>query len=81
MSAAWKQLRDLHPGDLVPSDLYVLDYGSTWFAKSIDSQLVRIEYNGGNRIPSVSITSASSRRTTGWSSRATMSTASVSTSA
>ena len=38
-------------------DLYVLDYGSTWFAKSIDSQLVRIEYNGGNRIPSVSITS------------------------
>ncbi len=38
-------------------DLYVLDYGSTWFAKSIDSQLVRIEYNGGNRVPSVSLTS------------------------
>ena len=32
-------------------DLYVLDYGSTWFAKSADSQLVRIEYNGGNRDP------------------------------
>ncbi|MGH9370338.1 MAG: PQQ-dependent sugar dehydrogenase, partial [Vicinamibacterales bacterium] len=38
-------------------DLYVLDYGSTWFAKSIDSQLVRIEYNGGNRAPTVAITS------------------------
>jgi cytochrome c len=37
-------------------DLYVLDYGSTWFAKSPDSQLVRIEYNGGNRAPSVEIT-------------------------
>lgn len=37
-------------------DLYVLDYGSTWFAKSIDSQLVRIEYNGGNRVPTVQIT-------------------------
>ena len=37
-------------------DLYVLDYGSTWFAKSADSQLVRIEYNGGNRAPIVQIT-------------------------
>ena len=37
-------------------DLYVLDYGSTWFAKSADSQLVRIEYNGGNRPPTVQIT-------------------------
>jgi len=37
-------------------DLYVLDYGSTWFAKSADSQLVRIEYNGGNRPPTVAIT-------------------------
>jgi len=34
-------------------DLYVLDYGSTWFAKSDDSELVRIEYNGGNRTPVV----------------------------
>ncbi|MCC7010524.1 MAG: PQQ-dependent sugar dehydrogenase [Acidobacteria bacterium] len=32
-------------------DLYVLDYGSTWFAKSPNSSLVRIEYNGGNRAP------------------------------
>ena len=37
-------------------DLYVLDYGSTWFAKSPDAQLVRIEYNGGNRPPVVQIT-------------------------
>ena len=36
-------------------DLYVLDYGSTWFAKSADSQLVRIEYNGGNRVPAVAV--------------------------
>jgi cytochrome c len=34
-------------------DLYVLDYGSTWFAKSEDSKLVRIEYNSGNRLPMV----------------------------
>lgn len=32
-------------------DLYVLEYGSTWFAKSSNSQLVRIEYNAGNRAP------------------------------
>ncbi|HXW07158.1 MAG TPA: PQQ-dependent sugar dehydrogenase [Vicinamibacterales bacterium] len=37
-------------------DFYVLDYGSTWFAKSPDSQLVRIEYTSGNRAPSVQIT-------------------------
>lgn len=37
-------------------DLYVLDYGSQWFAKSPDSQLVRIEYNGGNRAPVVTAT-------------------------
>lgn len=38
-------------------DLYVLDYGSTWFAKSPDASLIRIEYNGGNRTPTVQITS------------------------
>ena len=38
-------------------DLYVLDYGSTWFAKSDDSQLVRIEFNGGNRAPAAQMTS------------------------
>ena len=38
-------------------DLYVLEYGSTWFDKSPDSQLVRIEYNGSNRAPVVQLTS------------------------
>jgi cytochrome c len=32
-------------------DLYLLDYGSTWFAKSADARLVRIEYHAGNRPP------------------------------
>nr|WP_294793089.1 PQQ-dependent sugar dehydrogenase [uncultured Mucilaginibacter sp.] len=36
-------------------DLYVLEYGSTWFAKSPNSQLVKIEYNGGNRKPLVEV--------------------------
>lgn len=38
-------------------DLYVLEYGSVWFAKSPDSKLVRIEYNAGNRAPEVQVTS------------------------
>jgi len=56
-------LPDYRPSEIIDikfgpdGDLYVLDYGSTWFAKSVDSQLVRIEYNGGNRTPVVSITS------------------------
>ncbi len=36
-------------------DLYVLEYGSLWFAKSSSAKLVRIEYNSGNRKPLVSI--------------------------
>jgi cytochrome c len=36
-------------------DLYVLEYGSTWFAKSPDTKLVRIEYNAGNRAPEVEV--------------------------
>lgn len=32
-------------------DLYVLEYGSVWFAKSASAKLVRIEYNSGNRKP------------------------------
>jgi cytochrome c len=35
--------------------LYVLEYGSTWFAKSANSQLVKIEYNAGNRPPLVQV--------------------------
>jgi cytochrome c len=50
----WSEIIDMKFGP--EGDLYVLDYGSTWFAKSEDSQLVRIEYNGGNRAPTVAIT-------------------------
>jgi cytochrome c len=34
-------------------DLYVLEYGSVWFGKSDNAKLVRIEYNSGNRKPTV----------------------------
>lgn len=34
-------------------DLYVLEYGSAWFRGNENSKLVRIEYNAGNRKPSV----------------------------
>jgi cytochrome c len=34
-------------------DLYVLEYGSVWFGKSDNARLVRIEYNAGNRKPTV----------------------------
>lgn len=46
--------RPLEPIDITfgpEGDLYVLDYGSVWFAKSPDSSLVKIEYNAGNRLP------------------------------
>ncbi|MGB4400589.1 MAG: PQQ-dependent sugar dehydrogenase [Daejeonella sp.] len=36
-------------------DLYVLEYGSLWFAKSSSAKLVRIEYNAGNRKPLVAV--------------------------
>jgi cytochrome c len=39
-------------------DFYVLEYGSVWFARSDDSRLVRIEYNGGNRAPVVETASS-----------------------
>ena len=32
-------------------DLYMLEYGSGWFSQNPDARLVRIEYNGGNRLP------------------------------
>ena len=32
-------------------DLYMLEYGSGWFTQNDDARLVRIEYNGGNRVP------------------------------
>lgn len=47
-----------HPIDMAfgpNGDLYVLEYGTGWFAQNDDSRLVRIEYNAGNRKPSVQI--------------------------
>ncbi len=41
-------------------DLYVLEYGETWFADGQLDKLVRIEYNAGNRAP-VARASASAR--------------------
>jgi cytochrome c len=46
--------RPLQPIDMrfgPEGDLYVLDYGSIWFAKSPDASLVKIEYTAGNRPP------------------------------
>lgn len=31
--------------------LYVLNYGTTWFAQNMDATLFKINYNGGNRKP------------------------------
>jgi cytochrome c len=40
--------------DMGPSgDLYVLEYGTAWFKGNVNSRLVRIEYNAGNRKPIV----------------------------
>ncbi len=36
-------------------DMYVLEYGSSWFKGNENSKLVRIEYNAGNRKPAVAI--------------------------
>ncbi len=33
--------------------LYVLEYGSGWFAKNDDAGLARLDFNGGNRPPAV----------------------------
>ncbi len=34
-------------------DLYMLEYGSGWFTANDDARLIRIEYNGGNRLPQI----------------------------
>jgi cytochrome c len=31
--------------------LYMLEYGTKWFAQNLDARLVRIDYNAGNRAP------------------------------
>ena len=45
-----------HPIDMAfgpNGDLYVLEYGTGWFVQNDDSRLVRIEFNAGNRKPSI----------------------------
>ncbi|MGH7521347.1 MAG: ThuA domain-containing protein [Gemmatimonadales bacterium] len=40
--------------EFAPSgDLYLLEYGTAWFQGNPDARLVRIEYNAGNRKPTV----------------------------
>ncbi|MDO1512161.1 ThuA domain-containing protein [Maribacter confluentis] len=34
-------------------DLYMLEYGSGWFSANDDARLIKIEYNGGNRLPKI----------------------------
>lgn len=36
--------------------IYILEYGTNWFAKNSDARLVRIEYTEGNRNPVANIT-------------------------
>jgi hypothetical protein len=36
-------------------DMYLLEYGTTWFQGNPDARLVRIEYNAGNRKPIVAV--------------------------
>lgn len=36
--------------------LYMLEYGTKWFAKNLDARLIRIDYNGGNRPPVAMLT-------------------------
>lgn len=35
--------------------LYMLEYGTQWFAQNLDARLVRIDYNAGNRAPVVAL--------------------------
>ena len=40
--------------DFAPDgDLYVLEYGSAWFRGNDNAKLVKVQYNGGNRMPKV----------------------------
>jgi cytochrome c len=61
----YKSMERLFPGENFSSaidmkfgpdgSLYVLEYGSAWFRGNENAQIKRIEYNGGNRKPSVKI--------------------------
>jgi len=35
--------------------MYMLEYGTGWYSQNQDARLIRIDYNGGNRLPSVMI--------------------------
>lgn len=48
----WHNAIDMEVGP--DGKLYVLEYGSGWFAKNEDAGLSRIDYNAGNRPPKVS---------------------------
>ncbi|HRN58011.1 MAG TPA: PKD domain-containing protein, partial [Agriterribacter sp.] len=47
----WHNAIDMEVGP--DGKLYVLEYGTGWFAKNDDAGLSRIDYNGGNRPPKV----------------------------
>jgi cytochrome c len=36
--------------------LYIMEYGTKWFAQNMDARLAVIEFNKGNRVPSVAFT-------------------------
>jgi cytochrome c len=61
-------LPDYNPSEIIDlkfgpeGDLYILEYGETWFADGQADKLVRIEYNAGNRAP---VASASADKTGG----------------
>jgi glucose/arabinose dehydrogenase/cytochrome c551/c552/type 1 glutamine amidotransferase len=47
----WHNAIDMEVGP--DGKLYVLEYGTGWFAKNEDAGLSRIDYNGGNRPPKI----------------------------
>lgn len=38
-------------------DLYMLEYGTSWFSQNDDARLIRIEFNAGNRKPQIHMAS------------------------
>ncbi|HTH82898.1 MAG TPA: PQQ-dependent sugar dehydrogenase [Mucilaginibacter sp.] len=60
---AWPKLRGPIDMKFGPQgDLYVLEYGNGYFKDNPEAELIRIEYNGGNRKPQVQ---ASANKTAG----------------
>lgn len=49
-----------NPMDMVfaaDGDLYMLEYGTSWFSENDDARLIRIEFNAGNRKPQIQLVS------------------------